>query len=57
MGIMVESSLLSIYQFYSNMKFFGNYSIPEVDEMLPFERDIFYSLLVKLKEEQNKVGM
>jgi hypothetical protein len=35
------------------MKYFGKYSIFELDEMLPFERDIYYGLLTKTIEEQN----
>jgi hypothetical protein len=36
------------------MKYFGRYSIFEIDDMLPFERDIYYGLLQKTIEEQNK---
>jgi len=36
------------------MKYFGHYSIQEVDDMLPFERDIYFGLLSKTIEEQNK---
>jgi hypothetical protein len=51
---MVEADLSSLYQYYNNMKFFGHYSIFEVDEMLPFERDIFFGMLSKTIDEQNK---
>jgi len=52
--VICESSLASLYQYYSNMKYFGKYSIFEIDDMLPFERDIYYGLLQKTIEEQNK---
>lgn len=51
---MIESNLSTLYQYYSNMKYFGHYSIIEVDEMLPFEREIYFGLLSKTIEEQNK---
>jgi len=41
---MLESDLLSLYQYYNNMKYYGNYTIFEIDEMLPFERDIYFGL-------------
>ncbi len=54
MGVICESSLSSLYQYYNNMKFYGKYSIFEIDEMLPFERDIFYGLLSKTIEENKQ---
>lgn len=36
------------------MKFFGGYSISEIDEMNPNEREVFYSLLVESIKEKNK---
>jgi hypothetical protein len=51
---MVEADLSTLYQYYNNMKFFGHYSIFEIDEMLPFERDIFFGMLSKTIDEQNK---
>jgi len=53
-GIIIESNLSTLYQYYNNMKFYGHYSIFEIDEMLPFERDIYFGLLNKTIEEQNK---
>jgi len=35
------------------MKYFGKYSITEIDNMLPFERDIYWGLLSKTIEEIN----
>jgi len=52
---MVESSLQNIYQYYNNMKYFGKYSIFEIDSMLPFEREIYLGMLSKTIDEQNKV--
>jgi len=51
---MVEANLSSLYQYYSNMKYFGHYSIQEIDEMLPLERDIYFGLLKKTIDEQQK---
>jgi hypothetical protein len=52
---MCEASLSHLYQFYNNMKFFGKYSIFEIDSMLPYEREIYFSLLDKTLEEQKKI--
>ena len=51
---MVESNLNTLYQYYNNMKYFGHYTIFEIDEMLPFERDIYFGMLSKTIDEQNK---
>lgn len=51
---MVEGDLSSLYTFYNNMKFFGHYSIFEIDEMLPFEREIYIGLLTKTLDEVKK---
>jgi len=51
---MVEADLNTLYQYYNNMKYFGHYSIFEVDEFLPFERDIFFGMLSNTIDEQNK---
>jgi len=48
---MVEATLLELYQYYNRMKYLGSYSIFEVDSMLPFEREIYFSLLSKSIEE------
>ena len=51
---MVESDLLSLYQYMNQMKHFGGYSLEELENLYPFERTIFYGLLTKTLEEQNK---
>jgi len=51
---MIESDLLSLYQYYNNMHYYGKYSITEIENFLPFERDIFYGLLSKTLDEENK---
>jgi len=40
------------------MKYYGKYSLFEIDEMLPFEREIFYNLLLetKTKEKESSNG-
>jgi hypothetical protein len=54
MGIVSENTLFELYQFYNNLKFFGNYSLLEIDSMYPFERPIFMGLLNKTIDEKNK---
>lgn len=54
MDVICETSLSSLYQYYSNMKYFGHYSIQEIDDMFPFERDVYFGLLSKTIDEQNK---
>ena len=46
--------LQSIYEFYHSMKYYGRYGFDEIDNMLPFERDIYFGLLVETKEKENK---
>jgi len=46
-----ETDLISLYQLYGNLKHFGHYSIFEIDEMIPFERDIYFGLVRKFVEE------
>lgn len=53
---MLEADLSNLYQFYSNMKYFGHYSINEIDQMLPFEREIYFGLLNKTIEEQGRIN-
>lgn len=44
-------SLETLYNFYSDMKYFGNYTHQEIDEMYPFEREIYFGLLKKTLNE------
>ena len=36
------------------MKFFGGYSITELDDMNPKERDVFYYMLLQSIKEKNE---
>jgi len=54
MGLISNIDLLSIYQYYNSMKYYGNYNFNEIDNMLPIEREIFFNLLKKTIEEDNK---
>ena len=54
MKIVTEYSVDSIYNLYHSMKFFGGYSITEIDNMSCKERDIFFFLLQNTIEEKNK---
>ena len=51
---MSDDSLMSLYQAYSDLNFFGNYSKIDIDSMYPFERTIFIGLLNKTREDMNK---
>ena len=49
-----DDSLMSMYQTYNDLSFFGTYSKLDIDSMYPFERTILVSLLNKTREEMNK---
>jgi len=49
-----EDTLKSLYQTYHNLKYFGHYSINEIDDMYPYERGIYFSLLKQTIEQKNK---
>jgi hypothetical protein len=49
-----EDSLISLYQTYNDLVFFGKYTKEDVDTLYPFERTIFMSLLNKTREDMNK---
>jgi hypothetical protein len=54
LSYMSEDSLVSLYQTYNDLTFFGKYSKADIDSMIPFERTIFIGLLNKTREELNK---
>ncbi len=43
--VAVGVSLNGLYQYYNQMKHFGHYTTFEVDDMMPFEREIKLGLL------------
>lgn len=49
-----EDNLMSMYQNYSDMIFFGKFTKQDIDTLYPFERTIFIGLINKTKEEINK---
>jgi len=49
-----EDSVMSLYQTYNDMTFFGKYTKQDVDTLYPFERTILISLLNKTREDLNK---
>jgi hypothetical protein len=51
---MSEDSLMSIYQTYNDLIFFGKYTKQDVDTLYPFERTILISLLNKTREDMTK---
>ena len=53
-SVMSEDSLMSLYQTYNDLTFFGKYTKADIDTMYPFERTIFISLLNKSREDLNK---
>jgi hypothetical protein len=48
-----EDSLMSLYMCISDMIYYSHYNKSDIDTMLPFERTIFYELLLKTKKENN----
>jgi len=55
MGLVGVSSLKALYNYYSDMKYFGNYSHEDIGDMYPFERDIYLGMLKStLKEIKEK---
>jgi len=51
LSIMSEDSLISLYQTYNDMIYFGKYSKQDVDTLYPFERTILLGLLNKTLED------
>lgn len=51
---MSEDSLMSIYQTYNDLTFFGKYTKQDIDTLYPFERTILISLLNKTREDMTK---
>lgn len=51
---MSEDTLMSMYQTYNDLSFFGKYTKQDIDSMIPFERTILIGLLNKTREELNK---
>lgn len=54
LDIMSDDTLMSLYKSYNYLTFFGHYTKTDIDNMLPFERNIFIGLLNKAKEDLNK---
>lgn len=51
---MSEDSLMSMYQSYNDLTFFGNYTKVDIDTMYSFERTILVNLLNKTREDLNQ---
>ena len=51
---MSEDTLMSLYQTYNDLTFFGKYTKQDIDSFLPFERSILIGLHNKTREELNK---
>lgn len=49
-----DDSLISLYQTYNDLIFFGHYTKQDIDSLYPFERTILISLLNKTREDMNK---
>lgn len=56
MDLICNTSLATLYNTYSNMKYYGKYSTFEIDSMIPFEREIYFGLLNKIKEDEAKIN-
>jgi len=53
-GFIVEASLEGLFDYYEKMKYFGKYSVFEIDSFLPVEREIKFNLLEKIIKEVSK---
>jgi hypothetical protein len=51
---MSEDSLMSIYQTYNDLNYFGQYTKQDIDSLYPFERTILIGLLNKTREDLTK---
>lgn len=49
-----EDTIMSLYQTYNDLIYFGKYTKQDIDTLLPFERTILISLLNKTREDLNK---
>lgn len=56
--ILSHNTLANYYQTNFSLMQHHKYSLSDIDEMIPWERDIYVKMLIdyleKLKEEQNK---
>jgi len=53
---MVHDSLANMYQLNFALMQHHNYSLTELDDMIPFERDIYVTLLKNYLEEQEEAN-
>jgi len=53
---MVHDSLANMYQMNFALMQHHNYSLSELDDMIPFERDIYVTLLQNYLEEQEEMA-
>jgi hypothetical protein len=51
---MVHESLANMYQMNFALMQHHNYSLSELDDMIPFERDIYVTLLEQFLREQEE---
>jgi len=51
---MVHESLANMYQMNFALMQHHNYSLSELDDMIPFERDIYVTLLEQFLKEQEE---
>lgn len=49
-----EDTIMSLYQTYNDLIYFGKYTKQDIDTLYPFERTILISLLNKTREDLNK---
>jgi hypothetical protein len=52
--IMSEDNLMTLYKSYNLLIYFGHYTKTDIDNMYPFERNIFIGLFNKTKEDLSK---
>jgi hypothetical protein len=51
---MSEDTIMSLYQAYNDLTYFGKYTKQDIDSLYPFERTILIGLLNKTREEMVK---
>lgn len=51
---MSEDTIMSLYQAYNDLTYFGKYTKQDIDSLYPFERTILIGLLNKTREEMTK---
>lgn len=52
--IFVDESLASFYYKAFNLKYYGKFAIDEIEGLQPFERDLYFDMLIQKLEEERE---